>query len=52
MISSEAEFEKLLATAMERQRQKLREEAAACGEQKDTSFEVVQKKHSEGDTAS
>jgi hypothetical protein len=39
-ISSEAEFEKLLAKALEHERQKAREHAAARDTQKHTSFEV------------
>jgi|HubBroStandDraft_1064217.scaffolds.fasta_scaffold30461_2 hypothetical protein len=43
MISSEAEFEKLLAAAHQRRRQRLREEATPSAEQKQMSFEVVEK---------
>jgi hypothetical protein len=53
-ISNEAEFGKLLATALERERQRhsLREETAAREAQKPTSFEVVREKRNEGETTS
>ncbi|MFI5058831.1 MAG: hypothetical protein ACHQLQ_11650 [Candidatus Acidiferrales bacterium] len=42
-ISNEAEFEKLLATALERERQRMREEIAARDSQKCTSLDGFEK---------
>ena len=42
-VSNEAEFEELLAAALERQRRRLHEDAAACEAQKQPSSEVTER---------
>jgi len=51
-IANEMEFQELLASAWESERQRPREEAAARDSQQYTSFEVAKEKCNEGDTAS
>jgi len=51
-IAAETEFQELLASVFEAERQRLREPAGARESQKCTSFEVVKEKCNEGDTAS
>jgi hypothetical protein len=51
-IANETEFQEWLASALEAERQRLCEAAAARESQQYMSFEVAKEKYNEGDTAS